>query len=130
MPAPATRADDVLSLLLDEVWDVQEAIAELERRRDALRDQLLRACRAQDTDRVDDARGALRISRYASYKVARPSTILEMLESLDWEDQVLQVKGRALHKLAATREDVRAELAKAFPEVQHEVLTLTPWRRR
>lgn len=125
MSTPAT-AEDVLSLLLDEVWDLQEAIAELERRRDDLRDGILAACRTRSIDRLAHARGTLRVERYASYKVAHPSAILPTLRALGWEDRTLQVKGRVLHALAAKRPDLAAHFSSAFPEVRHEVLSLTP----
>lgn len=120
----------MMGLLLDEIWDLGDAIDELERRRSALRDQLLRLCRESGIERALHERGRLRIDRYASYRVEKPTELLRQLEFLPWHDAVLQVNGRALHKLASQHEPVRAAFDARWPTTQHEVLVLTPKRPR
>lgn len=126
----AARADEILALMLEETWDLTETLRAIESRRDALRNAILSLCRKRGMDRFQHARGTLRIDRYASYKVGRASEVLQALEGLGWVDDVLQVKGRALHARAAERQDTRAHFGARFPEVRHEVLVLTPRRAR
>lgn len=130
MPPLAPRQEELLALILDEVWDLTEAIDELERRRAKLRDHLLNACKGASVDRWRHPRGALRIDRYSSYKVLRPSEILAILDMLGWHDKVLQVKGRVLHELASQRPDSQALFSNTYAETKHEVLVLTPNRTR
>lgn len=129
VPLPP-RAEELLGLMLDEVWDLTEAIDGLEERRARLRDAILKATRASGVERHRHARGALRIDRYQSYRVARPTRILPYLKLWGWEDQALQVKGRALRQLAAERPEVARFLDDILPVVRHEVLVLSPDRKR
>lgn len=126
----AARADEILALMLDETWDLTETLRTIEDRRDKLRDAILSLCRKRGMDRFQHTRGTLRVDRYASYKVGRASEVLHALEGLGWVDDALQVKGRALHALAAQRPDTREHFGARFPEVRHEVLVLTPRRAR
>lgn len=122
--------EEMLKLVVDEAWDLTEAIGELERRREKLRDVVLEICRDASVSRWTHARGNIRLDRYKSYKVARPTLVLPQLDALGWHDDVLSVKGRALHKLAQPLPGVRSLLDGMFPEVQHEVLVMTPTKRR
>lgn len=126
----AGLADSILALMLDEVWDLSETIRSLEARRDQLRNAILALCRKRGVDRYQHARGKLRVERYSSYKVARPAEVLPILDTLGWSNDVLQVKGRVLHARAALREDTRAYFGSTYSEVRHEVLVLTPHRKR
>lgn len=126
----APRTQDVLGLLLDEVWDLNDSIDELERRRARLRDHIADICRRASATRWQHPRGNVRVDRYGSYKVARPTAVLPQIQNLGWEDQVLQIKGRALYKLAAERPNTRALFAEHCRETQHDVLVLTPTKRR
>lgn len=130
MPTPAPKPDDTLALLLDEVWDLNEAIEDLERRRERIRDHILSACRASRTDRLHHVRGALRIDRYESYKVTGSADVLRIVQDLRWEDKVLAVKGRALYQEAQKHPTARALFSALCREVQHEVLVLSPTRKR
>lgn len=125
-----SRSEDLLETMLDEVWDLNEAIGELERRRGALRDHILAECQARGLDRMRHARGSLRVDRYRSYKVARATAVLPHLHGLGWEDEVLQIKGRVLHRLAAKRASTRAIFGDLCRETEHHVLVLTPAERR
>lgn len=58
-----------------------------------------------------------------SYKVERPGAVLPLLRARGWEDDVLSVTGRALHKLAQAHPDVVAALA-SFPQRETEALAL------
>jgi hypothetical protein len=115
--------DGSMNALLDEAWDLQEAIEELEARREKVRAAILTLCGATKVDRWRHARGSVSLQRYASYKVARPSTVLDALVLRGWQDDVLQVKGRALYGLANDR-GVVPEAFAGLPRVDHTVLTL------
>lgn len=130
MPSLRGHADHILGLIVEETWDVSEAIEELERRRGKLRDTVLDLCRARGASRWTHPRGAIRVERYASYKVKRAGEVLDVLRTLGWEDRVLDVDGRALHALAKERSEVATLLSQNYAEVQHEVLVMTPARKR
>lgn len=121
--------EDALGMMLDELWDLQEALQELEARREKLRAAVLDACRRRGTTQEKTARGTLKIDRYLSYVVPQPSAIVDVLRTLRWEDEVLSVRGRALYKSAQARLDTRAYFDAALATKQHEVLVLTPRRR-
>lgn len=128
---PSLPPDDerALGLLAEEIFDLAAAIDELDRRREKLRAAVLQLCRASNVRRWEHARGTISISRYASYKIDRASSVLALVQGKGWEDDVLSVKGRALHKLAQGRPEVLAALA-PYPKVERETLTMMPSRRR
>ena len=121
--------DEALALALEEVWDLNEAIAELEARREKLRAAILRTCRARGIDRWTHARGALRIQRYMAYKIEKPSRVLEIVTARGWTDEALSVRGRSLYKLALKDDAARRDLALAGHAVEHESLVLTAKKR-
>lgn len=128
VPTSTPRPDGILSLLLDEIFDLNDAIDELERRRAKQRNRVLDLCREARLDRSRHPRGTLRIDRYASYKITRAAGILPLIHRLGWEDDVLSVRGRRLHQLARHSEQAQAEIAAFAREVQHEALVLTAKR--
>lgn len=121
--------EDALALMVDELFDLQEAIHELEARREKLRTAVLAACRRTGAARGTFPRGTLMVQRYQSYEPPRPSSVVDVLRTLRWEDDVLSVKGRALYKMAQSRLDTRAYFDAAFATREHETLVLTPKRR-
>lgn len=129
MPALPPDDERTLGLLAEEIFDLAAAIDELDRRREKLRAALLRLCRASNVRRWEHARGTISISRYASYQIERTSSVLPLVREHCWEDEVLSVKGRALHKLAQGRPDVVAALA-GHPTVERETLTMKPSSRK
>lgn len=124
-----TQEEDALEMMLDELWDLQEALQELEVRREKLRAAVLQICQRRGTTVEKMLRGTLKVDRYLSYVVPQPSAIIDVLRTLRWEDDVLQVRGRALYKAAQARLDTRAYFDAALATKQHEVLVLTPRRR-
>lgn len=122
------RREEVLSLMLEEVWDLTEAIQELERRRDKLRDTILRSCRDSKVDRYLHAGGALRIDRYRTFEIKEPSRVLSLLDQRGWVDDVLSVKGRALFKQAEKEPATLAYLRLYHREIEKEILVLSPRR--
>jgi len=130
MSSLAPDQEVTLAVIFDEVRDLNEAIDELERRREKLRAHILATCRDAGIDRWRSARGALRIDRYASYKVSRPSEVLAIVQRMGWQAEALAIKGRALHRLAAGQAAARAELSPYVKEVKHEILVLSPDPKR
>src|SRR5437016_5840109 len=88
----------MLSLILDEYFDLQAAIDELEARREKLRAGILRECARERG--FDHPRGRVRISRYESFDADRTGPLIPILEREGWVEDVLSVRGRQLYKLA------------------------------
>ena len=128
MPLAAPE-EEVLSLIVDEVWDLTAAIDELERRRKKLRDAILDLCRKRSVSRWAHTGGALRIDQYVSYRAPRPSLVMPLLRERGWEDATLTVRGRPLHELAQRDADAGEWLRARLAEQRHEVLVMTPARR-
>lgn len=129
MPSLPPADERALALIADEIWDLAAAIDELERRREKLRAAVLQICRASNVRRWEHVRGRISISTYASYKIERATFVLPLVQANGWEDEVLSVKGRALHKLAQGRPDIVEALA-SHPKVERETLTMMPCKRR
>lgn len=122
--------DDALALMVDEIWDLQEALHELEARRSKLRAGVLAACRSARIDHATFPRGTLKVTRHLSYEAPQPSAVVDVLRTLHWEDDVLSVNGRKLHRRAQARSDTRAYFDGSLVTREHEVLVLTPRRAR
>lgn len=123
MPSLTREDERALAHLTGELVDVDGALDELERHREKLSAAVLAICRGAGILRWGHPRATLNISRYMSYKVERPGAVLPLLRARGWEDVVLSVKGRALHKLAQAHPDVVAALA-SFPQREKEALAL------
>lgn len=130
MSSSLAKPDEaVLSLILSEIWDLTAAIEELERRRDKLRDHALDLCRRGPIARYDHPRGSLKVERYLSYRVGKPSLLMPLLQHRGWEDLALTARGRSLHKLTARDPEARQWLTEhGVIEQRHETLVLTPKR--
>ena len=126
MPTFAPREEEMLGLVVDEIWDLTSAMQELERRRDKLRDHVADVCRLRGIDRWKHARGTLRIDKYRSYTVKKVDEFVPYAQMLGWTRETLAVKGRALHKLAQADPKARILFDQMYPVVEHETLVMTP----
>lgn len=116
-----------LSLILDEYFDLHEAIDELERRRERLRQFAWRELEAMGLRRLAHPRGSIRLQEYRAIQPRRVSDVLPVLEREGWIDLVLRAQGPTLHK-AAIEPDVRRELLAVAEEVRKDVLLIAPKR--
>lgn len=121
--------EGVLSLALEEYFDLVDAMDELERRREKLRNVVLAELRGALVTRMPHPRGSLRIDRYASYEVPSPSRVVPLLVDLAWVDEVVRIDGRTLYKMAKHDADVQMALRGAVRVREHEVLVITPKRK-
>ncbi|MFA5863018.1 MAG: hypothetical protein WDA16_15105 [Candidatus Thermoplasmatota archaeon] len=113
-----------LPLLVDELFDVEDAIRELERRKEKLRAGILDELRRTALGGIESRRGSVALQAYSSFKGLRASQVLPFVMERGWTDDALFVNGRGIHKLASPFPAVMDVLRSSGDEHHHEGIVM------
>lgn len=117
----------VFELLLDEYFDVDDALRTLEARREKLRNAILAEMRGGAMNRIDHPRGRVDIRRHHAFTGLTPTRVLPVVGAREWWDDAFSVNGRALHRLALKDASAMDELAAMGAKaVRKETLYIVP----
>ncbi|MEA3199038.1 MAG: hypothetical protein QOE90_466 [Thermoplasmata archaeon] len=92
---------EALPLLVEELFDVEDAIRDLESRKETLRAAIRDALAQEKLGGIQLARGSISTQTLASFRGLKPSMVLPLAAERGWVDEALQVNGRGLHRVAS-----------------------------
>src|SRR5438128_12614889 len=92
---------DALPLLVEELFDVEDAIRDLETRKETLRAAIRGELAKEQLGGIKLARGSISTQTAASFRGLKASTVLPLATEHGWIDDALSVNGRGLHRVAS-----------------------------